>query len=323
MLKWVILGISLILLAVIPAMATDDSAIAADVFAGGIGSVILVGLIGLIGRFYKPNKDLGFFIAATTGLLLVIVSENYSKRVLLESTKSSRNEEQSSYTSDHNTMVRATSAPESDDDPRDLSDALIQDPEMGPTFKSLRDNFPDRYAVLVAGFQNDMDSGMSSSQLYERLISLHGPKAIAPLRSIMHKSSDVDLVSIADARLKAMTYLVDKDPESCGRMISRGIDRSTMKMAGFKPLVNSVSIAIIEAAAHASSNPIDRDEPTSDQYAEFVRQASSQGVDAGNMANIDKLPPREMCSTAIGMYQAGLNMDPADRATILAAFVKE
>lgn len=323
MLKWVILGISIILLAVIPAMATDDSTIAADVFAGGIGSVILVGLIGLIGRFYKPNKDLGFFIAATTGLLLVIVSGNYSKRILAESAKTPRNEEQSSYSGDHKAMVRDASGPEGDDDPRDLSDALIQDPEMGPTFKSLRDNFPDRYAVLVAGFQNDMDSGMSSSQLYERLISLHGLKAIAPLRSIMHKSSDVDLVSIADARLKAMTYLGDKEPESCRKMISRGIDRSTMRMPGFKPLVNNVSIAIIEAAAHASSNPIDRDEPTSDQYAKFVRQASSQGVDAGNMANIDNLPPKQMCLTAIGMYQAALNMGPMDRAAILAVFIKE
>jgi hypothetical protein len=69
--KFFILIVVFIIVGVIPALRSSDDMLFADALAEGLGRTLAVGFLACLGLLYRPNRNLGFGIAA--GILTVLV----------------------------------------------------------------------------------------------------------------------------------------------------------------------------------------------------------------------------------------------------------
>lgn len=58
----------------LPVLADGDGVIISDALAQGLGRTFAVGLLACLGLLYKPNRDLGYAIAAAVFTVLVFIA---------------------------------------------------------------------------------------------------------------------------------------------------------------------------------------------------------------------------------------------------------
>jgi len=72
--KLIVLLVVFLIVGIIPAFSVSDDVMFESALAEGLGRTLAVGLLACFGLLYKPNRNLGFAIAAGIVTVLVLIA---------------------------------------------------------------------------------------------------------------------------------------------------------------------------------------------------------------------------------------------------------